>query len=112
MCQIQAAGSLWLIDSRLPEGTGIGQPLAEVLRSSLSVLVLRGSHRGICVKAFASEGFLQAQFVLNPFQQQASQLITGCCTLTNREVEKRLWISSLVAFRSLEASLVGPHRNA
>lgn len=35
-----------LIDQKLPQCTVTGQPLAEVTRSLLSAIFLRGSHRG------------------------------------------------------------------
>lgn len=69
-----------LIAQKLLQCTVIGQPQAEVMRSLLSAISLRGRCRGICVKAFTSQVLSWLNLCLTLFSGKTPPLITGCCT--------------------------------
>lgn len=96
-----------LIDQKLPQCTLTCRPLSEVTGALLSAIFLRGGHRG-----FVCRRSLQLSLCLTLFSGKNPATNNRLLHTANREVEKRLWISRLVASNSCGAGLVGPHGNA
>lgn len=83
--------------------TVIGQPLAEVRAALLSAPFLRHSLSGDLCEGFYFPGSLQLNLCLTPFQWKKPTTNNWLMHTTNREVEKRLWISRMVPSHSYGA---------